>query len=145
MSTVNILCVVDAESLVKQYPASANSRQTLNHPQLQPYARMIAKQDDVLSSQASDNLSVKVRQGDVVKWRAVSLTDDQEYKVEIVGITSVNVGINPFELGNTDTWETVITSPPGTGTDSYWVNFNVKDPTGKLYQFYWDPYMTVVP
>lgn len=137
MSTVNILCVVDAESLVKQYPEAANSRKSLNHSQLDPYARMIAKNDDVLFCQASDKLSIVVKQGDVVKWRAVSLTDDREYKVEIVGFTSVEVGYPPFELNNTDTWETIIKAKPGTGQDAYWVQFDIKDQSGKTYQFKW--------
>ncbi|MDC0834732.1 AidA/PixA family protein [Geitlerinema sp. CS-897] len=144
MSTINILCVIDAESLVKKYPAAANSRQTLNHTQLHPYARMIAKQDDVLASQASDDLSIKVKQGDTVKWRAVSLTDDREYQVDIDGFSSVDTGFPPFELGNTDTWQTMITQLPGSGKDAYWVSFSVKDPNGKRYQFNWDPYITVV-
>lgn len=56
-----------------------------------------------LANQASDDLSLKVKQGDTVKWRAVSLTDDREYQVDIDGFTSVDTGLPPFELGNTDT------------------------------------------
>ncbi len=144
MSTVNVLCVVDAESLIQKYPGAAKSRQTLNHTQLHPYARMIAKQDNVLASQASDDLSIKVKQGDTVKWRAVSLTDDEEYKVDIDSFSSVDTGYTPFELGNTDTWVTIITSQSGSGADAYWVNFSVQDSNGKRYEFNWDPYITVV-
>ncbi len=145
MATVNILCVIDAESLAQKYSAAANGRQTLTHTQLHPYARMIAKQDNVLSAQASDDLSVKVRQGDTVKWRAVSLTDDQDYKVDIDGITSIDTGFPPFELGQSDTWMTVINHAPGQGRDAYWVDFTIKDLAGRSYSFHWDPYITVVP
>lgn len=152
---IDILCVVDGQSLFDTYfdptEGEKNAKDEKNPYRLTPetakkYCRMIARQPDVEGLNAVHDLTVRAKDGDQIWWRAVSLTNDLEYKVQITGFHSIdpNTAPEPEEQHDkgSDVWMTTVSGKPG-GRDDYYLYFTVRNPLGKLSYFEWDPYILI--
>ncbi|MBV7338454.1 inclusion body family protein [Chloroflexi bacterium TSY] len=138
--------MVDAQTLFHKYPNATNlhNPQALYGSTLAPYARMITRAENVIGSNAVDSLNVKAQITDLIRWRAVSLTDDQGYDVAFyqfvpgsgAGVISNPVRPNPAS----DMWEAEVKQK---GVETYWWYFSITDPNNHTRYFYWDPTITV--
>lgn len=98
---------------------------------------MVTHDGQAMSNHASDDLVVRAHPGDIIRWRAISITDDKESKIAVGGFTSVNTQLytQPVHIPSLDLWQS---SAIAVGSDTYWVNFNATY-EGTTCYFWWDP------
>ena len=151
---VDILCVVDGESLLEHVESgtSFNSHDTT----IGKYCRMITRYKDAQDHlQDSPDLVVTGRVGNIIRWRATSLTLDEECDVEIKSFYGFSHGVcetpksRPSKDGRELVWWTRI-DKPSSDVESYWLNFTVTtyDEAGnqkQQAQYDWDPGIRVIP
>jgi len=100
--TVDILVAIDCDQIIEDYGGQDDAHKPSTEP-LKPtqlsdpkkYIYMITKSSDVISGNAGDALNIKVKVGDVIRWRETSLTADFDSSTvfaNFVGYTSANDG-----------------------------------------------------
>jgi hypothetical protein len=83
-STIDILAVVDAESIIAQYadkPLSKDPTRPVYLATNTNLVYMFVKKDEAVDYQGQSSLIVAVRPGDSINWRAESLTKNTDYCV----------------------------------------------------------------
>lgn len=166
---VDILCVVDGESLLRDFPGTTESSRHVFHgaDEIQNYCRMITRDGSPLGEADQDRrgainhhpvdaaLKVRAKVGDLIRWRATSLTLDEEFDVEIEGFYNTNSRTWAIDICDMPEsrealapdeyyWLTTAKSP---GEATYWLKFKVnrRVPAGsrEVGYFDWDPGIVV--
>ncbi|MEM7125722.1 MAG: AidA/PixA family protein [Chloroflexota bacterium] len=152
MAEIDILCVIDGQTLMELSEQSGWNNTTSDNPRrfnhgsdIQPYLRMITRTANAgLNTQATAELQVNANKDDRIRWRATSLTEDTNYSVEIVKFTyidSYTVISNPEHNSYGNFWEAKAVGP---GEESYWIVFKVMSRDhNKVRYFDWDPKVVV--
>ncbi|NER39485.1 MAG: hypothetical protein F6J93_37025 [Oscillatoria sp. SIO1A7] len=150
--TINVLTVIDAETLVKNYQ-NHNPKTTADkpafvseHPQT---IHMIASTGDSIHGSDSSELRVAAYVDDIIRWRAVSISIDTSYTVELYKFTKIDdkptVITKPREIPSSTGryWQAVVIA--GSGTETYDLSFKILDRSGtELVYLTWDPYITAI-
>lgn len=145
---IDVLCVVDGQSLLNKYPNTGpNNHKVLGGNEIKPFCRMITRQRNVLSdTNARDDLIIDAQEGDTIRWRATSLTCDDEIRVDITDFYSfdqekyIAKPHQPDKAKNPDLWMTKIAAmDEDKGEETYWLKFKVSQKVGKAGYFDWDP------
>lgn len=166
---IDILTVIDAESLIKDYGSQPGSRDypTNLGNNAGKYVYMLVKRSEANNMEAQSELSVAVKTGDIIRWRACSLTMDTNlstllYKMNIsagVGlITSPAPNEASIKIPTPVIVDDKVTSfgtqpyvdfyfqatAQSVGGVTYQLSFTLTDNQGnpKGY-FVWDPYLTI--
>lgn len=144
---VEILCVVDGQSLLEKYGARPETVRLTHATGIGKYCRMVTRdRDQSRMTNASPDLVVRARNGAHIHWRAVSLTDDKEYRVDVTGFYSIDssVATTPERSGARDLWTSEIVGESGRRTN-YYLKFKVVAEDGKTEgDFDWDPGIEVI-
>lgn len=170
MADVDILCVVDGQSLYEHLTVNSISNSPTNRfllydnpsggdsPRfnIEKYCRMITRDGSAevvpnrhggLTSNAHNDLTIRARVGDIIRWRAVSLTADEMtdgFRVDIHGFHPMDHSLcdQPTRPhAEVDMWQTVARGP---GRGSYYLDFDVLAWDGTTHYFYWDPGIHIV-
>lgn len=169
MATIDILVVIDAETLIATKPGG-----TLNNPiglgsfgTSDPFVYMIAPGDFVASNQAKSELDVQAHSGDILRWTITSPTRGQLYnpilhnfqtkdpnaltspqmldiQLNVFAPTKVTAPTGPFSPVTYQdyVWQATLLQP-GQQIQYNW-SFLILDNDGTLVGAYaWDPFVTV--
>lgn len=145
---IDILCVVDGQTLFQEHPAATSLGQRVvltGRNGIEKYCRMITRNSDWLSFNARHDLEIQAHEGVTIRWRAVSLTDDSEYKVDIRDIYDYDETLysRPKQRGKEDVWEsTTKVIQQQQRSDAYYLRFTVEHGDETRW-FDWDPVITV--
>ncbi|RYZ16412.1 MAG: hypothetical protein EOO70_04515 [Myxococcaceae bacterium] len=88
-NTANVLVVVDAESIYQAYQGqfSTDSNRPVSLGERTPFIYMFVRQDEMLSGQATDDLTIAVNTNNNIRWRITSLTGNTRYSVALNACT----------------------------------------------------------
>lgn len=168
---VNVMVVIDADSVVKDFP---NRSQNVDSPTAinnTKYFYMVACADNTLSGAGTGSLHIKANVGDIIRWNGISETANFDssiliYTLKRLGGQEVFVtpdfyafnkrsmkptqkSVFPVVLNNPQDYWFNQASIVATGTESYTLHFalyhrpNGSDPV--LYGYFkYDPQITVV-
>jgi hypothetical protein len=169
MATIDILVVVDAETLIatKRGGTFANPINLGSFGTSDPSIYMIAPGDFVVSNQAKSELDVKAHSGDIIRWTITSPTRGQLYNPILYGFqtnepnaltspemldiqlniyvpTKVTAPTGPFSTVTYQdyVWQATLLQP-GQQIQYTW-SFLILDNDGNVAGVYaWDPFITV--
>jgi nematocidal protein AidA len=160
---INILIAIDTETIIKAY----GPNQDLNNPRsiCSNLIRMIVRQGNVLSEQASGELNVQAQVDDIIQWRetSLSLSDDSNavlykympifggelisevvaHKIDLmIPLPNPKDPLNPkIQKRTSHFWSSVV---KGQGSVIYTFRFFIMDRNKKIVGYYsWDPYITI--
>ncbi|HEY3362844.1 MAG TPA: inclusion body family protein [Methanosarcina sp.] len=165
MGIIDVLASIDTETILKNYPPSLDP----NNPKFVPnnpiLIFMVTKKENAIDGQAGNELTLGAETGDVIRWRATSLSLNSDSEVilyKFVADPGQQLIDDPKPLSIT------ISDPlpnkndpinPTTQTiQSYFYNSTVLNPGNLVYHFYflivdrhgnklgyywWDPYITI--
>lgn len=168
-NTIDILVVVDAETLIAKKPGGSvgSEIQLGSFGTSDPYIYMIAPGDFVVSNQAKSELNVAASSGDNIRWTITSPTRGQEFnpilykfatgdasaltppqlldvQLNVFVPTSLTSPTGPFTstLYQDYLWQATLLKP-GQSIQYTWC-FLVLDNAGHIKGAYqWDPFITV--
>ncbi|MBM7119323.1 AidA/PixA family protein [Archangium primigenium] len=171
MAIIDILTVIDAQSLMSDY---GSNRGTQSSPvflgdNARKYIFMLVKRDRVEGLEANYELRVKVSTEDTLRWRATSLTLNTHnsallYRWNASQNGALTDGITPVEAWVKAPLPTFndkgqLSFPPdtqrypefyfetdaqATGTVTYQLYFKLLDEQGNTFgYYYWDPYIDI--
>jgi hypothetical protein len=166
-SIIDIDVAFDTETIVAKYKSPSQNSQSptgIQHAD----AYMIAQSSDVISGQATADLNVSASVGDVIRWRAASLSGNSDQSAVIYNIVkfsgtqvtgpiqpitaSPTVPIpnaaNPVQYTPTTQFDYYINANViANGTEGYQVWFYIVERNhstlNTLGYYYWDPTLTV--
>lgn len=169
MATIDILVVVDAETLVNTLPGGSEGHETYLGAwgTSDPYIYMIAPGAYVISDQAQSELNVNAHSGDIVRWTITSPTRGQLYNpilysfatgdpnaltapqmldltLDVFEPTNVSAPTGPFsQVRYQDyVWQATLLEP--NQSVQYTWCFLILDNDGNLKGAYkWDPFITI--
>jgi hypothetical protein len=162
MDIIDLILVVDAETLLADYPAGT-SQQPVSVDR--PSIFLMVRQANTVFGQASKELKVRARTGDILRWRAASLSLNCDLTVALYDFFTLR-GANLFSAADdmvatvaeplpdpadplhprTQTvknvfWQATLLEP---GNATYAFRFMLLDRDCKPQGYYsWDPFLTV--
>jgi hypothetical protein len=163
--TIDVLIAVDTDTILQQYPGATDPNNPVQVTSNPPPIFMIAKQGDVVSGEAGNELNLVAEVMDTVRWRETTLTLNADYttilyKFVATGgdqlisppvplLATVNTPLpNPADpLHPTSQtiksyfWNTTVLD---VGSVTYHFSFMILDRNGNPKGYYWwDPFITI--
>ncbi len=88
MADIDILCAIDAETIMEQHPNGGGSTADSAVYAGNENIYMVVKSGEAISGQAGAELNVRASIGDNVRWREVSLSVNFDYGVVFAAFTT---------------------------------------------------------
>ncbi|CCW32634.1 inclusion body family protein [Xenorhabdus nematophila] len=89
-NVIDILVIIDAQSIMRDFNIINSSPDAPTViPGSDKYIYMLTRPEYVKQGQGSSHLYINAKNGDVIRWRGVSLSKDSEYSAALLNLHSV--------------------------------------------------------
>ncbi|MDE1495123.1 inclusion body family protein [Xenorhabdus bovienii] len=96
-NVIDILVAVDAQSIIQKHVRLSMNidAPTLIGPTT-PYIHMLAQPMYVKYHQGESDLAIKAKNGDLIRWRGITLSKDSEYSAALLKFRPISLDTNQF-------------------------------------------------